>query len=181
VQRSTGTDNAQRVDNNGAAPITSANAFAPSLAEPGNTPAAAPASCALTIRASHPEATIWVDGVKAGAAPQTITRACNATAAVEVRHPRYADFKRQITLDGNATIDAVLEREQTELTLWSEPEGADVIYDGKLIGKTPLVTQVNRFEQGHLYFKLDGYETDWRRIVPRDAKKTVAITLKKLR
>ncbi len=161
----------------------------PALA-PAITPIAAPTMastqpasgiCSVTVRASSDGAIVWLDGKARGLAPQTLTGVCNAAAVIEVRHPRYADFKQDLVLTDGLEVVAKLERETTELTVWSDPPGAEVTYEGRVIGKTPLETSVHRFEQGQLNFRAPGYEPDWRRIVPKQAKKTVSITLKKAR
>jgi len=45
------------------------------------------------------------------------------------------------------------------ITLTSEPEGATVIFDGKVIGKTPLTTVVKDSSNPTLSFELDGYQS----------------------
>lgn len=152
----------------------------PAPTMPADQPAPA-GLCNITVHASSEGGTVWLDGKARGLAPQTITGVCNATAAIEVRHPRYATFKQELVLTDGLEFSAKLERDTTELTVWSEPAGAEVTYEGRVVGKTPLTVKVSRFEQGQLYFRAPGYETDWRRIVPKQARKTVSITLKKAR
>lgn len=165
-----------------AAPVDQPQAMAkPMVDEETEARGPAPTTCSVIVSASSEGATVWVDGASRGLAPATITGACDTTVQVEVRHPRYAVYQRELVLAGNLELDAQLERQKTELTVWSEPAGVEVIYDGQKIGRTPLTTKVNRYEQGHMYFRAPGYETDWRRVVPKEAKKTVAITLKKAR
>ncbi len=67
----------------------------------------------------------------------------------------------------------------TELTVRSRPAGATVTYNGEVLGKTPLVAKVPRDEPGILKFRAPGMEPDARRIVPKQAEKTVRITLKR--
>jgi hypothetical protein len=138
--------------------------------------------CTLDVKASSEGAKVVVNGEARGVAPQTIAMPCGANATVEIRHPRYAAFARDVVVDAPGTvIDAKLEREKTQLTVVSEPPGAEVRMGGVVLRTTPLVTQVNRFEVGRLEFRADGYVGDWRQVVPKDAKKTVSITLKRSR
>jgi hypothetical protein len=144
-------------------------------------PAPIGGTCTATVTASSAEAKIFVDGKAHGSGPQTITGTCGAMVVVEARHPRYADFKREVVLENEMKIEVRLERERTTLTLITEPPGAQVTYDGRVLGTTPLTTDVNRHELGHMYFRLDGYESDWRKIVPKDRKRTVSVKLEKIR
>jgi len=135
--------------------------------------------CALRVSASVRGATVWIDGVSHGSAPAELPLECRRETVVEVRHPRYEHFKRTLAADGGMLeIDARLERAKTELTVWSDPAGATVTYNGHPLGQTPLVTKVNRFEQGTLRFRAPGMGSDWRKIVPKEPAKTVSITLK---
>ena len=60
----------------------------------------------------------------------------------------------------------------------SEPAGAQVTYNGSVVGRTPLVIKVNRYEQGTVWFRAPNHEADWRKIVPSKATKTLSIKLK---
>jgi hypothetical protein len=140
-------------------------------------------TCSLDVRANVTDAVVWIDGKRIGAAPATFAAACNAIANVEVRHPRYATFAEAVTLDaaapgGITTRTVQLVREKTTLTLTSEPAGAQVTYNGSVLGKTPLVVKVPRFEQGMVVFSAPNHASDWRKIVPSKETKTVSIKLK---
>ena len=56
-----------------------------------------------------------------------------------------------------------------KITVASEPEGATVLLDGQVMGKTPLNIAVNRDTEGVFMIKKDGYET-----VTLDKDKVVA-------
>jgi hypothetical protein len=138
-----------------------------------------PVACSLSVSASVAGSTIYVDGKARGKVPADIAAACDVPVAVEVRHPRYETFKSTVTPSGGTVeIAATLEREKTTVTVTSDPP-AQVTYNGKVIGTTPLTTKVPRFEQSTLYFKARGMAPDWRRIVPKTATKAVSVTLKK--
>lgn len=170
-----------------------AQAEAP-LAEPPTpdvAPAVAPAvarvggqqTCGLDVRANTDGATLWVDGKRIGGAPAVVPVACNTIANVELRHPRYQTFTQAVAVDAEApagvsTLNARLEREKTKLTVVSEPAGAQVTYNGSVVGRTPLVIKVNRYEQGTVWFRAPNHEADWRKIVPSKATKTLSIKLK---
>jgi hypothetical protein len=153
------------------------------VSAPEQAPAAAPHPCRLDVRATVDGAVVWIDGVRIGDAPVVAPVTCNTVANVELRHPRYATFQQAVTVDaaapeGTSRLDARLERENTTLTLWSEPAGAQVTYNGSVVGITPVTVKVPRYEQGTVWFRAPNHEPDWRRIVPTEATKTLSITLK---
>lgn len=135
--------------------------------------------CAVSVSANVSGSTVFVDGKSRGTAPAEISAACDAPLAVEVRHARYESFKSTVTPSGGKLeIAATLEREKTALTVWSDPP-AQVVYNGTLLGTTPLTANVPRHEQGTLRFRAKGMAPDWRRILPKSATKTVSVTLTK--
>jgi hypothetical protein len=73
---------------------------------------------------------------------------------------------------------AAAHHEKTTLTVWSEPAGAEVVYNGVVIGKTPLVTKVDRNKTATIWFRKKNYTSDWRRIITKEPAKTVSIQLK---
>jgi hypothetical protein len=151
--------------------------------EPLLAPALAPHPCSLDVRASVDGTIVWVDGTRIGAAPVVVPATCNTIATVELRHPRYATFEQAVAVDAAAPdgvnrVEGRLEREKTALTLWSEPAGAEVTYNGSVVGRTPVVVKVPRYEQGTVWFRAPDHEADWRKILPTRATKTVSIKLK---
>jgi hypothetical protein len=171
------------------APAVTADPSAPAVPTPAPVEPAAPAQaaapppCSLEIRASVDGTIVWIDGASIGAAPVTVPATCNTVANIELRHPRYATFQQAVTVDAAADggvnrVDARLERERTTLTLWSEPAGAEVTYNGSVVGRTPVVVKVPRYEQGTVWFRAPDHQADWRKIVPTGATKTLSIKLK---
>lgn len=139
-------------------------------------PPAAVQTCSLDVSTTVAGAVIFIDGMKSAAnAPVE----CDKPVTVEVRHARYETFRRTITPTGHEELRATLEREKTSLTVVSDPAGATVTYNGKPIGKTPLKVKIARYERGTLDFSMPGMQSDWRRIVPKTAEKTVVIQLRK--
>lgn len=67
----------------------------------------------------------------------------------------------------------------TELSLESRPAGATVTLDGRVLGKTPLVTTVNRYEEATLWFRAPGRIAERRKLVPTESAKTVRVSLQR--
>lgn len=151
---------------------------APAPAPVAEPPQAAPSVCSVRIAANTKGAALSVNGVRHGTAPAVVQLPCNADATIELRHPRYEEFRQVIAVRDDLEVEATLEREKTTLTVWSEPAGAEVTYNGTVLGTTPLVAKVPRYEQGTVWFRAPGYEADWRRITPKTKQKTVSIKLK---
>jgi len=65
----------------------------------------------------------------------------------------------------------------TELTIESRPAGATVTLDGRELGKTPLVTTVNRYQAGTVWLRAPGRTAERRKIMPTEAHKKLKVTL----
>ena len=137
------------------------------------------ADCSLSVTASVSGSTVFVDG-----APQARRRPESPPPAIRRSSSRFAiratrtSRARSRRAAAPSRIEATLEREKTALTVWSNPP-AQVVYNGKPLGTTPLTAKVPRYEQGTLRFQAKGMAPDWRRILPKTAKKTVSVTLTK--
>jgi hypothetical protein len=134
--------------------------------------------CIVTVSSPVKDAKVFVDGVASGGIPAKVAAPCGKQIEIAVRHLRYEDMKRKVTASDGLRVDAALERAQVTLKLLSDPPGAEVTYNGRRLGATPLVTKVNRFEQGMLWFRHVGMVADWRKIFPKGETATVSITLK---
>ena len=134
--------------------------------------------CTVTVTSPVKDAKVSVDGVARGGVPAKVAARCGQQVEIAVRHLRYEDMKRKVTATNGLRLDAALERAQVELKLVSDPPGAEVTYNGRRLGATPMVTKVNRFEQGMLWFRHVGMVADWRKIFPKGETATVSITLK---
>jgi len=144
-------------------------------------PVAATATCKLEIDASAADARVKIDGKDRGLAPATATVPCGTPVDIEVHHPRYAAYATTLTVTGeHQALRAKLERDKTTVTLRSDPPAA-VTLNGVNIGKTPMTTTVSRFEQSTFRFSAPGFETDWRRIMPKSGTSAVVLALKRQR
>lgn len=79
---------------------------------------------------------------------------------VDIRHPRYRSLDFTLEVEGmgiEQSVPITLKRAWVNLTLASEPAGAEVIIAGEPIGKTPFVAELMPGAYEARY-RLDGYE-----------------------
>ena len=68
-------------------------------------------------------------------------------------------------------------RPRTAVTISSNPPGVGVFVKGRRIGTTPFVANVDRDRETTLWFRANGVQADWRRILPRTPSAAVHVTL----
>lgn len=79
-----------------------------------------------------------------------------------------------------ATTDTLLERSRTVVTIVSEPAGAEITYNGVVVGQTPLVIKVTRNQRGTVSFRAPMFMSGRQTIVPTTRSTTVRLQLKQL-
>lgn len=73
----------------------------------------APPSCFVHVTSSVDDAIVWIDGERHGEAPALVPVACGERATIEVRRPRFREFKSAVVVtEGTVVIDARLERKR---------------------------------------------------------------------
>lgn len=164
-----------------AAPIPPIRASTAANPEPPRQPVVAK-HCTLRVGANVRGALVAIDGVERGTAPAEVSIECGHETTINVRRARYEDFTRKLSIDGGAIeISAKLERQQTELSVSSEPVGATVIYNGRVLGKTPLVTKVDRYERATLRLRAPGMASLTRKLVLDEPAEAVTVELRRRR
>ncbi|MCW8130624.1 MAG: PEGA domain-containing protein [Planctomycetota bacterium] len=94
----------------------------------------------LEIRSDPPGATVFIDGRLAGATPLRITSMKPGEYAVRLERDGCQPVIRKVRMEGRLVeIDETLPEVATgRLQVVIEPEGAEVLLDGELVGHTPL-------------------------------------------
>ncbi|MCI0611991.1 TonB family protein [bacterium] len=120
----------------------------------------------VSVTSEPAGATVWVGDEKKGVTPLQLADLPIGKYSIQVKLPGYEDFKQDVeltkeqsTLDLPVTLKLV---DPTQLKgsvrIVSVPDGADVILDGKVLGKTPFKWQRAPVGDQILVFKKEGYE-----------------------
>jgi tetratricopeptide (TPR) repeat protein len=138
----------------------------------------------LAVRATEPGVEVWISGALVGRTPIGALKLATGTYRVELRHPDFEPFSREVTLA--AAEETRLEEPLTRRILYgylevkTEPaDGVQVYLDEKPIGVTPLKDKL-RLETRKFFLRLEkaGYDR-WIRnvIIGRERTLTVTATL----
>jgi hypothetical protein len=125
----------------------------------GDTDTGAP-RIAVTVPKDLTGAVLYVDDVEIGTLPLDPVPVNKGKHTVTVQRPGYADFNTTVQLkQGTTNVSATLVATGEAVHLTSDPDGADIVVDGKGHGKTP---QVLGLAPGKHELRLvkDGY-VDW--------------------
>jgi hypothetical protein len=92
----------------------------------------------VTLATDLKGATLYVDDVEIGTLPMGPIPLSKGEHTVTVTRPGYADFTSKVKADkGPVDVSAALVATGEALHLTSDPDGADIVVDGKGAGKTP--------------------------------------------
>ncbi len=131
----------------------------------------------LTITVSPAvEATVHIDGKRAGAAPGTIEEVEAGTRVVELEAQRYLPFTTTLEVRGKRaeeTLEARLLPAWAEFELQSSPAGASLAVDGEAVGRTPYAGELIH-GQRRLVVRMPGYKP-WSRTIDVVAGRAVSI------
>lgn len=129
----------------------------------------------LQVNSELDQIEVLIDGEPAGVAPGLIEDLPRGSRVVEFRKYRYFPERREIEIEGLGRTQAVnvsLDPAWGQMEITSDPEGAEVLVDGNLVGETPITTEV--LETGTtLTVAKRGYKT-WEREVSVKAGTTQA-------
>ncbi len=128
-------------------------------AAPRAAPAAVSADLGCQVRVSSRPAgadIVLGDQIK-GQTPATVDLPCGPVALI-VKRPRYQDAPVTFELRAGTPLvqDVVLQRPLVELTVTSDPAGAEVVTRGRVRGVTPVTLTVPRFEGVDIEVKYPG-------------------------
>jgi len=122
-------------------------------------------------------ADIWLNEQMIGQTPMTITGLEHGTYKLTLMTDRFLPFETDIDIEGldrEQSLTAELKRAWGNVSLESDPPGADIFVDDELVGQTPGVTEILQGEHT-LRIKLSGFK-DWRRTIRVSADEDQTIT-----
>ena len=92
----------------------------------------------LTLKSIPDDASIFIDGKKAGTTPETISDIKIGTHQVEVRIDGYENWSENVEItDKESSMTATLQEKTGSIDINSEPFDATILIDGNKIGSTP--------------------------------------------
>ncbi|WP_428267867.1 PEGA domain-containing protein [Haliangium sp.] len=136
--------------------------------------------CAITVQANVDAARVRIDGKRVGTG---VVRErpipCGKELLVRVEHPRYEIFEKRITASAGKPmrIAVSLQRPSARLTLVSDPPGATLSVNGRVIGRSPATVDVKAYRSIYVKATLRGYKSWTRRVRVSKPKQTITASL----
>ncbi len=136
----------------------------------------------LSVTSEPPGATVLIGDEKKGVTPLQLDELPAGTYSIQVKLQGYEDFQQNLELTkekSNLNLPVILKAvnpealKQGSLRIVSVPEGADVLLEGKVLGKTPFRWQRAPAGEHMLVFRKEGYQ-DRSLTVPVMAGKTTS-------
>jgi hypothetical protein len=124
-------------------------------------PAAGTSGCRASFATVPDGATVTLDGRALGETPLAdVEVPCGQPLSVTMAHPRYRKVDRRLTVNAGepATVEARLVRPAASVKLVTTPPGAIITVDGKVVGKSPAVTESTAFGSVYVTATLSGYK-----------------------
>ena len=107
---------------------------------------------------------VWIDGAKAGALQGEPLLLAGGTYELRVKTERFLDYVGQVEVSGRdiaQTVEPVLTPNWAEITVSSEPDGAEVVSDDEVLGVTPATIELVAGTR-ELLLRKPGYRTERR-------------------
>lgn len=151
----------------------------------GDKPTAA-ASCTAAIDTSPATARVLLDGREAGVGSlEDVVVPCDREFSLKVEHAGYKTFERRFTAATGVPlrIDAALTRQEpvvskkSRLRISTEPSGAIVTVDGKVIGRGPASVTVGTGDTVFITATLKGHKGWSKKVYVKKKAQTVSATL----
>ncbi len=116
---------------------------------------------AIRVESTPRGARVYLDGVDAGTAPDTIGRIDPGSHSISVRKDGYRDWSKRVDVEaGEETVlKARLQKRSSSISIRSEPSSADIYIDGRYSGITP--DDVTELKPGRYKVEVrkEGYRT----------------------
>lgn len=151
---------------------------------PSEPPVEQPQEIILQIFSDPPQAKVFVDGVEKGETPLFIPGLKKSEITLRLEKDGYVPVTRKITIEpseGDKRIEVNLRKIEAitmNVNFLSEPEGARVFINGRLVGTTPLNSYPLSYGTYQITMEKDGYKTKYDEIkIFKGGKQTVSFIL----
>jgi hypothetical protein len=142
-------------------------------------------TCTVTIEPTPPTARALLDGKEVGVGELAdLAVPCGRELKLVVEHAGYRTFEKSFTASPELPlrIDASLARlpaapKRSRLRVVTDPAGAILTVDGKVVGRTPTTVTVTTAETVFLTATLKGYKGWTKRVTVKKKKQTVSANL----
>lgn len=143
--------------------------------------AAAPASsgpCSLRVTTLPAGTPVTIDGTGRGVTPVSLSLPCGAR-RIGLGRPRYLPVERELSLVAGApeVLELVHQRPQHFLQITSNPAGAEVRVDGRVVGRSPVRVKVTGFERHKVELSRAGFAPVQQAVYSRSADQGVSLKL----
>jgi hypothetical protein len=151
--------------------------------DPGAVPppiALGPDDCEVVVMTSPPGAKVRHGGRRLGETPLRAVVPCGA-GKLSISYRRYASVERAIAPRPGepAEVNVRLERPEKKVTIRSNPPGATISVNGKVLGKAPVSARVKAFSAYKVKAELAGYQTWSQKVYVKKDSRTFTATMKK--
>ena len=146
------------------------------VAVPEPAPASPPGPCHLTLVTRPAQAQVWQESRRLGRTTrQGLTVPCGVTLRLERRHYQALTFETPAEAGGALEVELV--RPTATVRITSQPPGAEVRSRGRVLGRTPAVLSLPRYESTPLELRARGFEPWRKRFYIARSRATVAAEL----
>lgn len=134
---------------------------------------------ALEIRTRPEKATVFVNGDKAGTTPLKLDNLSAGKHQLKIQAEGYLPVEEEITLEKGKTARLIRDLKKLyALEIKSKPADAELILNGKSVGKTPFTSALPEGTRLEIHLKKDNYKT-WQKVLTlnRDARFNVTLEM----
>jgi hypothetical protein len=146
-------------------------------------PSAATGACTASIESNVDDAQVSINGSPVGTGTvRDKPVPCGEELLITVEHPRKQRFEERVTASPGAParVVATLRPPAARLTVISNPPGATLSVNGKVVGRSPATVDVKAFRSVRVTASLKGYKVWERRVRMSKSELTVMAALDRI-
>lgn len=104
----------------------------------------------LTVDTTPPGATLFIDDEAVATTPVEDLSVEAGDHTLRLEAPRYLHYSQELTITGRDTqqrLSLTMDQAWADVSINSEPAGAEVVWNGEILGTTPMVAEILQGEQ----------------------------------